>query len=555
MATKPTTSAIDSVAWLQQQLRAAARRHRILETVSFAATAGSLAVVSFGFYFLADFLVRFPGFVRILLTLGLLGSGGYWAAKVARRWIVPYRTLDATARAVHRADEAAGRKSHSLTISALEFGERPAIPGSTELKNAVIQSARAQTNDPALARLCSPLHLRLMRHTLTAALAVSVVLTLTGSYTKLFARRMLGLSGQYPSATRIVRVDWQRLASAREDYPVSVTVTGRIPGTAMMTITPEKSRSFTLPMTIQSNGTFSATLQGPEQSFSFTCTLGDASTDPMPVTIRMPPSARSLAVSIKPPAYTQLPAREETAPVINAPQESLLTFTVIPDTAVETCALTGEGRTLRCTRTPEGTWTAKAILTNSWNFSVSLTTSEKLTHLDPTTRQILITPDVSPTIELRNPKPNSVVAPNSLLIFDILARDDYGLKEVGINYSVYEQRNNNDVKVKQGTFSPPLKQPAGREATLHLIKPVAELGLNAGQRVVFTGYALDNRPAPKTQTGESDQAPVTIVTPDELRRILEAGLQQSSDLLRKVSEDERRQSDLLRQRLSTKEKP
>jgi hypothetical protein len=72
---------------------------------------------------------------------------------------------------------------------------------------------------------------------------------------------------------------------------------------------------------------------------------------------------------------------------------------------------------------------------------------------------------------------------------------------------------------------------------------------------VFTGYALDNRPAPKTQTGESDQAPVTIVTPDELRRILEAGLQQSSDLLRKVSEDERRQSDLLRQRLSTKEKP
>jgi hypothetical protein len=48
---------------------------------------------------------------------------------------------------------------------------------------------------------------------------------------------------------------------------------------------------------------------------------------------------------------------------------------------------------------------------------------------------------------------------------------------------------------------------------------------------------------------------VTIVTPDELRRILEAGLQQSSDLLRKVSEDERRQSDLLRQRLSTKEKP
>ena len=555
MATRTTSSSLDSVAWLQNQLRVAARRHQALETASFTVTLFSGIIIIFGLYFLTDFLVRFPAFVRILLTLGLLGGGGYWAFTVARRWIVPYRTLDATARAVHRADEAAGRKSHSITISALEFGERPSIPGSTDLKNAVIQSARDQENDPARARLCSPLHLRLMRHSLGAALAVTLVLLLTASSAKIFARRMIGLSGQYPTATRIIVVNWQRIASSRTDYPVSVTVTGRIPSTAMMTITPGKGRPFTLPMMVQSNGTFTATLQGPEQSFSFVCTLGDASTDPRSVIIRPPPFAKTLTTHIKPPGYTKIAAREESSPAFTAPQDSLLTFTVTPDGPVESCALTGEGRTLRFTRNPEGSWTAKAILTNSWNFGVMLTTSDKLMHTDPATRQIMITPDVAPSLEMRSPKLNSVVAPNSLLVFDILARDDYGLNEVGVNYSVYEQRNNNDVKVKQGSFTAPLKPPAGREAMIQLIKPVTELNLNPGQRVVFTGYAIDNRPAPKTQTGESDQAPVTVVTPDELRRILETGLQQNSDLLRKVSEDERRQSELLRQRLSGKEKP
>ena len=527
-----------------------------MEVAAFSVAAVSFVVVGFGVYFLADFLVRFPRFVRILLSLGMIGAGIVWALRVVRQWVVPHRTLDATARAVELAEERAGKACHSTVVSALEFGERPAIPGAVAFKNLVIQAAHTKASDPARVVLHALSHTRMARRLGFVALLVAFGLAAVWPRTCIFARRLCGLSAAYPTATRITPDHWLSVAPARVDYPVVVAVEGRIPASGLLLVRPSGQSAFSVPMTLQTNGTFAATVEAPEVSFSFSCALGDAQTEPFSVAIHKSPLVKKVTLSITPPAYTGLPVRDEFDDTVTAPEGSHILFKIEPDSPVAVCNLEGNGRRIVCKPGVAGGWQGEGSFTDSWNYVVALTNIVGLGSAAATLRSLNVIRDAVPTIELRSPKPNSAVAPIGLLVFDFTARDDYGLKEAGMNYEVYERRDNTDVLVKSNSLSNGVV-PSGRETTVHLTKTVAELGLTSGQRLVVRGYAVDNRPLPGGQRGESDQASVTIVTPEELRRMLELELQQVGGLLHKLSDDEQRQGEVLRQRLPNgkKEKP
>ncbi len=548
-----SVSTLESVAWLQGRLRVAARRYLRVEVSVFIVNAVALAALGFGVYFLADFLVRFPRSVRILLSAGLTAAGLVWAARVARRWIVPYRTLDATARAVELAGENSGGHSHSMIVSALEFGERPAIPGAIAFKNIVIQAAQRQARDPARVALYAAAHIRLMRKLGATALIVAIGLAAVWPRTCIFSRRLLGLSTAYPTATRIITGLWPRVAPARVDYPVELSVEGRVPVSGLLTVRRHGRRSFSVPLKSQTNGTFSATIQAPEQSFSFTCALGDAETEPFTVAVHTPPLARKVTLTVTPPAYTGLPGREESSDSVTVPEGSAVAFKIEPDSQVVVCGLEGEGRRIECKSDEQGNWRGGGVFTDSWNYAVAMTNAAGVGIVAASPRCVNIARDTPPTIELHTPKPNSAVAPIGLLVFDFVAHDDYGLTEAGVSYEVYERRDNTDVLVKKDSFRA-AAAPAGREAGVRITKTVAGLGLTPGQRMVVRGYAIDNRPPPGAQRAESDQAEIAVVPPEELRRMIETELQQVGGLLLKFSEDEQRQSEALRQRLATEKR-
>ena len=544
---------VESVAWLQARLRLAARRYLCVEAVAFGVVAVSLAVLGFGVYFLADFLVRFPRLVRILLTVGLTVAGGVWAARVLRRWIVPHRTSDVTARAVELAEERSGKVSHSTVVSALEFGERPDIPGSVSFKNLVIQAAHTKAPDPARVALHAASHVRLARRAGLAALVVAIGLAAVWPRAGIFARRLLGSTAAYPTATRLTPDHWPSVAPARVDYPVVVTVGGRIPVSGMLSVRPSGGRTFTVPMTLQSNGTFAATIQAPEASFSFTCELGDAETDPFKVAVHKAPLVRKVTATVTPPAYTGLPRRHESDDTVTVPEGSTVLFKVEPDSPVEVCAIEGGSRRIVCKPDAQGVWQGGGVFTDSWNYVVALTNAAGIGSGAASPRGIAVARDAAPLVELRSPKPNSAVASIGSLVFEFVARDDYGLTNAGVSYEVYERRDNADVLVKTNSL-PSGSAVSGREAGVRFTKQVAELGLAPGQRLVARGYAVDNRPTPGGQRGESDPASVTVLTPEELRSMLETELQQVGGLLQKLSDDEQRHSDVLRQRLSPEKK-
>jgi hypothetical protein len=555
---KDSAQTVESVAWLQARLRLSARRYLRVETTAFCVVAVSLAVLGFGVYFLADFLVRFPRLVRILLTVGLTVAGGVWAVRVIRRWIVPHRTLDATARAVELAEERSGKMSHSTVVSALEFGERPDIPGAVSFKNLVIQAAHTKAPDPARVALHAASHVRLARRAGLAALVVAIGLAAVWPRAGIFARRLCGFSAAYPTATRLMPAHWPRVAPARVDYPVVVTVSGRIPASGMLTVRPAEGRAFTVPMTIQSNGTFAAAIQAPEASFSFSCELGDAETEPFKVTVHKAPLVRKVTATVTPPAYTGLPRRHESDDTVTVPEGSTVLFKVEPDSPVEVCAIEGGNRRIVCKPDEQGGWQGGGVFTDSWNYVVALTNAAGIGSGAASPRGIAVVRDAEPLVELRSPKPNSAVASIGSLVFEFVARDDYGLTNAGVSYEVYEHRDNLHGAIEEMLVTtkslPSGPAVSGREAGVRFTKQVAELGLAPGQRLVVRGYAVDNRPTPGGQRGESDPASVTVVTPEELRSMLETELQQVGGLLQKLSDDEQRHSDVLRQRLSPEKK-
>jgi hypothetical protein len=369
----------------------------------------------------------------------------------------------------------------------------------------------------------------------------------------IFARRLCGFSAAYPTATRLTPDRWPSVAPARVDYPVVVTVGGRIPVAGMLSVRPAGGRAYSVPMTIQSNGTFAATIQAPEASFSFSCELGDAETEPFKVAVHKAPLVRNVTATVTPPAYTGLPRRNESDDTVTVPEGSSVLFKVQPDSPVEVCALEGGSRRIVCKPDAQGIWQGGGVFTDSWNYVVALTNAAGIGSGAASPRGITVASDAAPLVELRSPKPNSAVASIGSLVFEFVARDDYGLTNAGVSYEVYERRDNADVLVKTNSL-PSGSAVSGREAGVRFTKQVAELGLAPGQRLVVRGYAVDNRPTPGGQRGESDPASVTVLTPEELRSMLETELQQVGGLLQKLSDDEQRHSDVLRRRLSPEKK-
>ena len=546
-----TTPTLESVAWLQSRLRRAGAKHFTIEATAFAFTALAAAVLGLAVYALSDYFVDFPVAVRRVLSLALAAGSLALLVRFALRRIRPLKTPDAVARTVERLQDGAGRSQHSMIVSALEFGERPAIPGSVALKNAVIRQARDACVNPLQVRLHDPRHVRLaLRLAASAAVILILWIAFAMPYLKVFLKRAAGMKARYPTTTLIQDVAWSPRAPSRQDYPIRITAAGRLPTAGYVSVKYPGRRAFRLPVLPVTNGVYTVTVPGPEKPFAFEFALGDYRSDRYAVDIREPAAIRDGILEIQPPAYTALPVKNVAIGSVTVPEGSTIVFHLTPTKPVKSCGLVLGDRRVPFERQGTGAYTARARFDESSRYEIQMVGEDDLANNDRSPYAVSVVKDGPPKIEVQHPKPNSFLCNLSILQFDFDIKDDYGVASASVEYEVFRKRgpkDENEIQVRKGSIPVTL---AGRGKTEHghVVQQAKELAATTGERIVFKAVAMDNREG-KASRGEADQVAVFVVSPEELRGILESEQSRVSALMRKLRDDEQKQAEAIQRRL------
>lgn len=540
---------LESVTWLEARLRIAGRRHFLTEFLSFAAAVVSIAVLVMSAYALADYLTGIPRAVRVLLTLGLCGAGYAVASRHAARRTFRFRDLETVARRIEQiqAERAAGPSS--MMISAYEFGERPAIPGSVALKNVIIRMARETGVDPATVRTHDPTHVRVAVWSMAAALAVMAAwLGLAAPVFKIFLQRAAGLTAHYPTATRVMRVEWQPLAPARQDYVVRVLAAGRLPSAGAATVKIADRRAFDLPMAPTSNGWYVATVPGPDQAFWFSFALGDYVSDRYAVKVRTPVSSLSSTLEITPPAYTGLPRHSAPLGSVTVPEGARVTLKIKPDRPLRSCELMEGTNSTAFSSVGATEAVLERVCTNSLHYQIRMVDKDGFGNDDRTEYDIHVVKDSPPKIQVVSPLPNTFACNQSVLKFGFKLEDDYGISSASVDYEI--QR-----KDASGTFSvagkgrvPVEGISGGKVRDVALLKNAGEFGAAPDDTLVFRVGAVDTRPDRPNRT-DSDPVAVLVVTPADLRKAIEEEQMRTGLLIAKLRDDEKKQAEDIAKRL------
>ena len=554
---KQDQGSIESVSWLQQRLRQASERRRMIEVATLVVVAISLMVVATGIYELADWLVRFPQSVRILITLGALGGGCLALNKKSPKWIPPKMDVDEMARHAEMMQEKDGKQAHSRMVAAIEFGERPKIPGDTELKNLVIRGARTECTDPCDLRLHNPKHVKVALRLALASVVVVLVATLAVPKTsRIFLWRLCGFNMQYPTSTKLVGVDWQQVAPARQNYPVRVTVAGKIPTSGLLHVRMSGRRTFDVPLQISdatTSSVFMAVVPSPDKPFSFTFRIGDFESERFSVHVAEPMYVKTGSIRVIPPAYTKQPSATEPLGGVTVVEGSQLRISVTPDRHAHRVEFVMDGKTLPMHDPAGDAWTLTLLATNSFNYAIAMSDEYDMANADQLKHGVVVIPDAAPTLDVKSPRSDTYISAASLVPFEVQAHDDYGLVRMSLEYEIFKHENDKDILLKKGQVKLDHAALSGKSAFVEQMVRAADLDLAAGQRLVFHLAATDNKPG-AINVGRSPDIALLVVEPDELKRVLDGEMTQMATLMRKLRDSEKKQADAIFERISTGEK-
>ena len=546
---------VRSIESLRAALREAGDRHFRVEQAALAGTAIGLFLLAYAAYGLADYLVRFPSPIRVLLSLALAVATVTLWRRAAGRWLTMKRAPEDVARELEQRLYTDGASQYSLLISALQFSANPAIPGDVLLKNEAVRLARDEAVQPGAVPLHDPRHVRLAARWLAAAAVVYVVWGAIGlPEFIIFGARAFGLNEGYPTRTQVAGVDWRRRAAARADYPVVVRATGELPSAGSLSVHPRHGKTYALELENVATGVYRAVIGAPEEDFAFSFQLGDFRSGRYAVQLVLPPYVLRGQIVGVPPAYTGLKMQLSGLGQAAVPEGSGILLRVVPSRPVNSCVMyLGERAEPFIQERDAWVYRFPDPLTQSVEFGLRLRDADGIEDRDHPTHTIRVTPDQPPTVKIETPPPNTTVSASSTIRLVVSAEDDYGIEMVQgrpsltLSYQVFRRTNEVETKVRQGEV-PLAGVAAGAKCTAERLVAMREFQAAPGEKIVLKALARDQREA-KANVGASDDLPLTVVTPEELRLLFEAEQGRIASLVRKLRDDEQRHADAIERRL------
>jgi hypothetical protein len=532
---------------LNERLRRAEHRRRLVDGVCFAALMTAGAFLTAFIFFLGDYITRFPGLVRVALTAALVYGFAY---RIPQWWRSVRVRKDEPADIAREVEQrAAGRPGGGLLavlVSGMEFAAHADIPGSTALKSRVRERATQPAYDP----LSVPLHdrtlLRMLRHAGPVALIVLVGWLWIGPHSLgVFALRSLGLPVEYRTDTRIVEWTYPAIVPEFEAVEIVVVAEGELPSVGRVRVYREGEAAYdvSLDPVPDRAGAYTAEVDASRRSFEIEARLGDAPARRGAVRVMQPAAVEDGSIQVIPPEYTGLPPDERALGHMDVPAYSRLTYRIRPDRPVAECWLELNEERMPMERGDDGVFTftyQPPADEQLLQYSIKLVDENGVENRRRASYAIHVTPDRPPLITMSAPEPGEYYAPSSRLTWRAVLTDDYGLKDARLHYTAIainpetgEEQRLSEERIELGALGQALEAVRSDEIVLR------EWAVTPGRALELVVWARDHNPhrAEEDQWVASAPRLIHVVTEAELRAIIQSELMSAHRMLRDIRDD------------------
>lgn len=548
---------------IQNSLIAAGRRKTRIEKTAFLSVISSFALISFFVFFLFDYITNFPWPVRILLSLGIFAYFAVYLPRKKKRYFHRRDDLIDIAREVElRASNKKEGGFNSILISAVEFAKNSSVFGSEDLKDRTVREAHSSEFDPMKLELHDT---NLVRLALKALLVLFIVYSVWGALgygsMGVFFARALGLPLQYPTKTKIVRIIYPKSSPQYKSIKILTQAAGVIPSEGTISVAYEGESAFTVPSDKAAlMNSFESVVKEPEKSFSFRVRLGDAESPKYNVKVVRPPYITESSIKVTPPEYTG--EKEKKFPIGNfeALENSQINISVTPDRKVKSCVLEirekdQDNKSEYPMKQNGNLYSIEKInLKNSKTYSIKLTDEDQVENEDRIFYLISVMQDHLPLVKLDKPIHGSYYAPVSKINWIFKCSDDFGISSAVLHYTINTKTENGEErKIREGDIKVKGLKKGEKEAVFSGSINLLELNLSPDMTVTFQALVKDVCDfRGKDEHGKSTVNTINIVSPEELRAILDEGMLHMNKMVDDVQTDIKHQVKILE--MFTKEK-
>jgi hypothetical protein len=401
---------------------------------------------------LLDWGLDLSGPLRLVLLAANLAALGVIAHRTVARQVRRYDAVD-QALAVERALGGL----NGLIVSGVQFAGEAQFPAevSRGLMRAVRRHAEQRTAEPDMVKASPKVPLgAALGCALAAVLALSATGAWKGQYLWVWACRMVNPSSAlaYPTDTTIEVTSGDVVLRHGEPLTLFCAAAGVVPPEGKVHVRFQGLGWEAVAVTAGPDGQFAYGLPRVTENLEYYFRIGDARSPRQTVTVVRPPRIVAASVELGYPEYTRLQPQKVDTLNLKAPEGTRLAWTLKFDRPVTAAEMVHEGAGAQALNlSPDGRGaTVQLRAEASYPYSINLRWKLKRSEfVEPGARHyIQVIPDADPQVGLLRPAEDTKATLKKTVMLSYWARDDYGLGEAWIVYSL------NDGGERRLRFSP-----------------------------------------------------------------------------------------------------
>ncbi len=426
----------------------------------------------------------------LLVNLGVLGWVGY---RYLVRLLPRFDPIDEALRV-----ERAQPDLNGLLVSSLQFQDEAAYGPlvSLELMRAVRQQAEARAANMDFRAAAQRLVLK--SALLTAGVALALLIGFgawRGEVLMVLAQRMINPSSRlsYPTRTTIEVLSGNIVTRRGEPVTLSARATGVVPTQGRLLVRYGMLGWETVPLKADAAkpGHFEYLLPNTNDDIEYYFRAGDGRSSRYRVTVVRPPQVAAGRVRLTYPAYTKMAAQEVETLNIKAPEGTLVSWNLKFSEGVEAADLMLEGADpapMQLSRNGrEASLQLPAQASRAYQIRFRWTLANRV-YVEPSARYYLqVIPDADPQVTLLQPVEDAKATLKKVIRLAYSARDDYGLNEAAIVFSVNDGA---ELRHKLGALDN--QSQVEQEFTWPVTQQFP--GLQVGDMLTFAIEVTDSRP-------------------------------------------------------------
>lgn len=284
-----------------------------------------------------------------------------------------------------------------------------------------------------------------------------------------------------------------------KDVEIAVRLEGKLPPTARLRVARESGEPVGYDVPIRPDGWYRVLLPGVTETFEYSITAHDASSDDYRIRVSDVPRLKSMAALLQFPGYTGFPARKQETGNLDAIEGTGVTLEGTATRPLKSAAVVFKGQRIPSSDIRGDKFTVKFALLESADYSVELTDRDGISDPEPSKFRAVVRKDSPPQVTVTVPGKNVELPEPGPVNLACRVVDDFGITALRLTAKI------NGKIPKVVTLPFPKERLFLSETAIDL----KALDVTAGDYVEYFLTATDNKePAP--QTGQSPSYIITI---------------------------------------------